>query len=158
MEDAAGILEIYGPIVRDSIISFEYELPDLEEIQSRIQEKLEKHDWLVWEEEARIAGYAYGGAHRGRAAYQWSTEVSVYIHPDFHRRGIARQLYLQLFENLSQKGYHMAFAGISLPNPSSVAFHQSMGFEEIGTFREIGNKFGKWWDTAWLQRKLEIPS
>lgn len=101
-----------------------------------------------------ICGYAYGTPHRARQAYQRSVETSVYVSSKFRGRGVGTELYKALFESLSQKGYHNAFAGITMPNDASVSLHRSLGFESIGTFREVGFKFGNWHDVSWWQRAV----
>ena len=152
--DIASILEIYRPFVTDSAASFEIEPPSLENFSQRVLQIKKNYPWLVAEQNSQVMGYAYGTQHRIRAAYQWSVEVSVYVNSEFHRRGVARSLYEQLFKELRAQGKVNAFAGTTLPNPASVTFHQSMGFREIGVFEGIGKKFGKWWDVAWFQRRL----
>lgn len=152
--DAAVLLEIYRPIVEGTAISFELTPPTEEEFAARIKKVLGGWSWLVAERDGRCAGYAYGSVHRERPAYRWSTEVSAYVHPDFHRQGIGRALYLELFEQLARKGYCNAFAGVALPNEASVALHRGVGFEPIGVFRNIGWKFDRWHDVAWFQRRL----
>jgi len=108
LEDAAGIAEIYRPIVESTPISFEVEPPDAREFRRRIEETLPAHPWLVCDCAGRVAGYAYGSRHRARAAYQWSVDVSVYVHPDFRRRGIGQGLYASLFKILKAQGYFSA--------------------------------------------------
>ncbi len=152
--DAAGMLAIYAPIVRDTPISFELEPPSKEELRRRISVTLERRPWLVCEIGGGVAGYAYGAAYRDRAAYQWSVETSVYVHPDHRRRGVAGALYAALLAALSAQGYRTALAGITLPNPASVGFHESFGFSWIGVYRSVGFKLGAWHDVGWLQRPL----
>jgi phosphinothricin acetyltransferase len=153
-EDAVSVLEIYGPIIRDTSTSFEVQVPSVDEMSARIRKTLETHPWLVAEDSLGVLGYAYASIHRSREAYQWSCEVSVYVHPRAHRRGVAARLYETLFGLLIRQGYYRAFAGITLPNPPSVAFHESAGFTPIGVFRDIGFKHGKWHDVGWWQREL----
>src|SRR5580700_10941796 len=129
--DAAGIAEIYQPIVASTAISFEVEPPDEEEMRRRIEATLPRFPWLVCESQGRVIGYAYASAHRARAAYQWSADASVYVHPAFHRCGIGAGLYTSLFRILSAQGYFNAYAGITLPNPGSVGLHESMGFHPV---------------------------
>ncbi len=149
-EDAAQIQAIYAPVVRETAISFEYEPPSVEEMRRRVESTLAKdYPWLVLDRSGEILGYAYGSTHRERAAYRWSAEVSVYIHPAWHQRGIGRALYASLFEVLRLQGFRNAFAGATQPNPGSVGLHEAMGFQEIGLFRRIGYKFGKWHDVRW---------
>lgn len=155
--DAAEIAGIYAPFVTGTAISFESEPPDAAEMRRRIEDTLAYAPWLVFEEAGRILGYAYACQHRSRAAYRWSIDVSVYVRPEAHRRGIARRLYERLFAASVKLGYVTAFAGITLPNAASVGFHQSLGFTPVGTYRNVGYKFGAWRDTGWFQRPLGVP-
>lgn len=152
--DAEGILAIYAPIVRDTSISFELEVPTIEEMRGRIEATLRRYPWLVYEAGGMICGYAYAGRHRERAAYQWSADVSVYVAADARRQGVARRLYTPLLGILEDLGCYSALAGIALPNPASVGLHEAMGFQPIGVYRNIGYKLGAWHDVGWWQRKL----
>lgn len=153
--DAADLVAIYGFYVTESVISFEYDVPTVAEFASRIRTIQQQFPYLIAELDGRLVGYAYASQHNDRTAYQWSANTSVYIHPDSHRRGTARQLYTRLFELLCQQGYYNVFAGITLPNPKSEAFHQAMGFERIGTYQNSGYKLGAWHSVAWFQRLLQ---
>lgn len=152
--DAPCVLEIYRPFVENTAVSFEIEVPSVEEFAQRIVTSLKSWQWLVAERAGRIVGYAYGSEHRKRKAYRWSVEVSAYVHPDFRRQGIGSALYLKLFEDLAAKGYCNAYAGITLPNEESAALHRAVGFQPIGVFKSVGRKFGRWHDVAWFQRVL----
>lgn len=152
--DAPYLLEIYRPFVETTAVSFETDLPSVEEFAARIANSLKQWQWLVAERAGRTVGYAYGSEHRKRQAYRWSVEVSAYVHPDFRRQGIGRALYLKLFEDLATKGYCNAYAGVTLPNEESVALHRAVGFQPIGVFTSVGRKFGRWHDVAWFQRTL----
>jgi len=153
--DANEIAAIYAPFVTGSAASFELIPPDGKEFEKRIDEKLAKWPWLVCVINNRIAGYAYAGEYRSRAAYQWSVEASVYIHPEFHRRGIGRAPYTSLFGMLARQGFYTGYAGITQPNEASTRFHQSMGFEYIGVYRAAGYKHGQWRDVSWWYRPLQ---
>lgn len=153
-DDAADFAAIYAPIVRDTHTSFEMSPPDAQEMRARIAKTLAMFPWLAWEEGGRAVGYAYASRHREREAYQWSVDVSCYVHPDFHGRGIGKALYGKLFEVLEAQGFQSAFAGIALPNAASVALHESAGFEKIGVYREVGFKAGAWRDTGWWGRRV----
>jgi len=157
-DDAAGIAAIYGPIVAATPISFEIEPPDEPEMRRRVQETLAAYPWLVCEHRGRVVGYAYASRHAARAAYRWSVDTSVYVHPGFHRRGIGRGLYTSLFRILAAQGYVNAYAGITLPNPGSVALHESVGFQPVGVYRRAGYKLGAWHDVGWWQRALQPPA
>ncbi len=153
-EDAAGMLTIYGPIIEETVISFEMEVPSVSEFGDRIKKYLDTRPWLVYETDGIIAGYAYAGPHRARAAYQWTTEVSVYIHTDFRQQGIAKALYQKLLPVLSLQGYRTALAGVTQPNEASVKFHESFGFRPLGLYHRVGYKFGTWHDVGWWELDL----
>ncbi|MFP5304983.1 MAG: arsinothricin resistance N-acetyltransferase ArsN1 family B [Gammaproteobacteria bacterium] len=152
--DAPALLAIYRPYVETSAVSFETVVPTAAEFAARIEKALNGWHWLVAEHAGGCVGYAYGSAHRERAAYRYSVEVSAYVDTGHHRRGIGRALYLQLFDALAAKGYCHAYAGITLPNDASVALHRGVGFEPVGVFKSVGRKFGRWHDVAWFQRRL----
>jgi len=152
--DAAGILAIYAPIVRETAVSFELEPPGEEEMRRRIASTVERRPWLVCMADGTVAGYAYAATHRERAAYQWSTETSVYVHPAHRRRGVALGLYTALLAALRAQGFANALAGITLPNPASVGFHEACGFRRIGVYHAVGHKLGAWHDVAWLELRL----
>jgi phosphinothricin acetyltransferase len=153
--DAPEILEIYRPHIEKSAVSFELTVPSIREIESRIGE-YSKLGWLVAEGgDGRIGGYAYACKHRTREAYQWCCEVSVYVAPEFLRKGLGKTLYLSLFERLRERGYVNAYAGITLPNPQSVGFHEALGFTLIGRYPKIGYKLGEWRDVGWWGLTLQ---
>ncbi|MEM9056984.1 MAG: N-acetyltransferase family protein, partial [Pseudomonadota bacterium] len=99
-------------------------------------------------------GFAYGTVHRQRAAYRLATETSDYTHASHRGRGDGRRLYGELFDVLAALGYYNAYAGITLPNDASEAFHSALGFAHIGVFPAVGYKFGAWRDTSWWHRPL----
>ncbi len=152
--DAAACASIYAPFVSDSAVSFEVQPPGAAEMARRIAAA---HAWLVAEDDGEVAGFAYGGSHRARAAYRWATEVSVYVHAQHRRRGIGRALYGELLTLLARRGLQVALAGITLPNPGSIALHEALGFEPVGVYRRIGWKAGAWHDVGWWQIEL-VPA
>lgn len=156
--DAAGCLEIYAPFVRDTIVSFEEEVPTVEEFEARMRNSMRTHAWLVADDGTAVVGYAYGSQHRSRAAYRWATDVSVYVAPSHHGRGIGRRLYAELLPRLREQGFRIACAGIALPNPASVGLHEAMGFKPVGVYRRIGWKLGAWHDVGWWQLELAPTS
>lgn len=149
--DAAACAAIYAPFVVDSPASFEETPPDAAELARRMQRT---HAFLVDERDGRVAGFAYAGPHRERAAYRWAADVSVYVDPAFHRRGVGRALYATLLPQLRERGFRVACAGITVPNPGSVGLHESFGFEQVGVYRGIGFKHGAWRDVGWWQLQL----
>ena len=114
----------------------------------------EKFPWLAAEIDGAVAGFAKAGTWGAREAYALTAEVTVYIDPAFHRRGIGRALYTELLHRLRAAGFHTAVGGVTLPNEASVRLHESMGFQYVGTFKEVGRKFDRWHDTGWWQVML----
>ena len=155
--DAAEVHRIYAPIVRDTVISFEIEVPPVQEIARRIAGTLPEFPWLVDERGGRLAGYAYASRHRERRAYQWSVDVACYVDEAWRGRGVGRGLYAALLPLLRRQGFQSAFAGIALPNAASVALHEAAGFECVGIHRDVGFKLGAWRDTGWWQCRLGQP-
>ncbi|WP_231183595.1 arsinothricin resistance N-acetyltransferase ArsN1 family B [Haladaptatus sp. DYF46] len=153
--DAAEIAAIYAPIVRETVISFETTPPDSEEIADRIRATLPTYPWLVCEQDGDLLGYAYAGSHRSREAYRWSVDVSVYVHFEYRRSGVGEGLYRALFSLLEAQGFYNAYAGIALPNAASVGLHESLGFEHVGTYEDVGYKNGAWRSVGWWQRTLQ---
>lgn len=152
--DAAAVQAIYAPIVEGTAISFEEVPPSIAEMGERIATTLRGYPYLIAERNGEVIGYAYASQHRSRAAYRWSVDVTVYIADQVQRTGVGRALYSRLIAELTERGFHAAFAGIALPNPGSVALHESMGFTPLGIYREVGQKFGQWHDVGWWQRLL----
>ena len=151
--DAAAIAAIYAPIVTDTTISFEELPPDEIEMARRIEARSQRHPWLV-AVDSGVVGYAYASELRSRAAYRWSAESTVYVDEAQRGRGVGSLLYRALLERLKANDFHAVFAGIALPNDASIGLHQSVGFQAVGVYREVGFKFGSWIDTSWWQRLL----
>jgi phosphinothricin acetyltransferase len=153
--DAEEVREIYAPFCLASPVSFETEAPTAEEMRGRIDKTLKSLPWIVYEaDDGQVLGYAYASRHRERAAYRWSVDVSAYVKDGFRRGGIGRALYTSLVALLRLQGFYNAVAGITLPNPGSVGLHESMGFEPVGVYRQIGFKRGQWHDVAWYHLRL----
>lgn len=153
-DDAAQIAAIYAPLVTDTAITFEIDAPTVDETRQRIVGTSMRLPYLVAEDAGHVLGFAYAGRHRTRAAYAWSSDVSVYVASGTRRAGIGRGLYTALLELLTVQGYANAFAGIALPNDASIGLHRAAGFEPVGVYRSVGYKLGTWWDVAWWQRRL----
>jgi L-amino acid N-acyltransferase YncA len=152
--DAAACAAIYAPSVESTPISFELVPPDAAEFARRIERYAATHQFLVAEEGGEVVGYAYACRWAERAAYDWAVEVSVYVDGAHHGEGIGRALYAELFERLRGQGFRVAVAGVTLPNPASIGLHESMGFEPIGSLRDIGWKEGAWRDVGYWQLYL----
>ncbi len=151
IEDAAGMLAIYGPFVLNTAINFEYEVPSLADFGKRITAATPKYPWLACLRNDQIVGYAYASDFRYRAAYQWSPESTIYVAPEVQGHGVGKALYQSLFSILKLQGFYNVFAGVALPNDKSERLHKSMGFKEIGVFENVGYKLGKWQTTRWFQ-------
>jgi phosphinothricin acetyltransferase len=152
--DAAQIQAIYSPVVSQTATSFEATPPTVDEMRQRIVETLAHLPWLVCEHEGIILGYVYAGKHRARTAYQWSVEVSAYVHAQARRMGVGRALYRSLFKILTLQGFYNVYAGITLPNPASVGLHEAMGFKPIGVYKTVGYKMNAWHDVGWWYLSL----
>lgn len=155
VDDAAAILAIYAPIVRDTAISFELEPPTVAQMQQRLTATLRDWPWLVSEHHGEVSGYVYASQHRARPAYQWSVDVSVYIQTQTRRTGVGRALYTSLFRLLELQGFRNCYAGITLPNAASVGLHETMGFQPVGVYRDVGYKLGAWHDVGWWQLAIQ---
>jgi len=153
--DASSIAEIYRPIVESTPISFETDPPSPSEMGRRIEDTLRFYPWLVGTDESRVIGYAYAASHKVRAAYRWSVDTSLYIDAAYRRRRVGLALYTSLFRILVAQGHVNAYAGITLPNPASVAVHESVGFRPLGVYRNVGFKQGKWHDVGWWELELQ---
>jgi phosphinothricin acetyltransferase len=157
-EDARAIQAIYAPIVSHTPISFETIPPSVEEMSQRIERTLRSYPWLIYEDAGELLGYAYANQHRVRSAYQWSVDVSVYVHENGRRQGIGRKLYTALFKLLREQGFYNVYAGITLPNPASIALHEAMGMQPLGVYNNVGYKLGAWYDVGWWQGQLQPHS
>ena len=154
---AEAVAEIYRPSVERSVISFEAEAPNADEMARRIGAVLPWTPWLVAVEGPTVLGYAYATRHREREAYRWSVDLSAYVHEDHRGQGVGRALYDRVIEILLQQGFVNAFAGITIPNPASVALHEAIGMTVVGTYRQVGYKSGAWHDVAWYGMRLWEP-
>ncbi len=154
VQDVPRILEIYGPYVKNTAISFEYTVPTIEDFTRRFLDITAQFPWLVWEEDGVILGYAYGSRPFERAAYQWSAESSIYLCPEACGKGIGKSLYTALEQILQRQGYRKVYAIVTTDNENSVAFHRAMGYRHTATMPDCGYKFGKWYGTIWLEKDL----
>jgi L-amino acid N-acyltransferase YncA len=153
--DAEAIAAIYAPFCDANVVSFEYIAPAAEEIAGRIRTVTAQWPWLVLDDAGIVAGYAYAGRHRERAAYGWAVDTAVYIADGCRGRGAGRALYTALFGVLKLQGYFKACAGITLPNSASVGLHEAFGFKRVGVYQGIGYKKGAWHDVAWYEAVVQ---
>jgi len=154
-EDAKQICDIYNYYVENTIITFEEEPVNLKEMEYIIIEILCSMPCLVYEEENRIISYAYAGKWKGRCAYRYSAESTVYVKNDSPGKGIGTRLYKKLLEKLKNKGIHAVLGGIALPNEKSRKLHEKLGFKKVAHFKEVGYKFNKWIDVEYWELILK---
>jgi phosphinothricin acetyltransferase len=150
-EDVSSVLSISNGAAIDGTANLAIEPEPLEQWVAMFDRDAEKYPWLVWREEGRVVAFAKAGPHRTRDAYAWTAEVSVYVEPKAHRRGIARALYARLLRLLTVQGYFTLIAGISEPNEASIALHEGFGFERCAIFTRAGFKWGEWHDVGYWE-------
>lgn len=155
IKDVPDILEIYAPYILDTAITFEYDVPSLEDFKQRFLSISEDHPWLVWEEDSKILGYAYAEKPFVRAAYQWAADLAIYLRPEAQGKGIGRKLYTAVEEILRKQGYHLCYGVVTSVNERSCAFHEAMGYVRQAEFPDCGSKFGKWYGTIWYEKRLQ---
>lgn len=150
-EDAAGICDIYNHFVQHTTVTFEEQPVTAEQMRQRIAEIAPALPWLVWVEEEQLRGFSYASKWKGRSAYRYSVESTIYLHPGSTRKGIGTQLYGALLDDLRKKGLHVVIGGIALPNQASVALHEKLGFRNVARFEQVGRKFSQWIDVSYWQ-------
>ena len=157
--DATGILGVYAPYVENTAISFEYEIPTLDDFANRIAATLEKYPYIVVEEDGEIKGYAYAGPFKARAAYARSCEVSIYVDRTCQGKGFGRALYEELEKQLRTRGILNLYACIASPiqedeclTNNSEHFHAHLGFKRVGEFHQCAYKFGRWYNMIWMEK------
>lgn len=162
VEDAVELLKIYAPYVEETAISFEYEVPSPEEFSERIRNISSKYPYIkAVDEKGNILAYAYASAFKGRTAYDWSVETTIYVKKENRQSGIGRQLYRELERLLKEMGILNMNACIAMPKgadpyltDASVRFHKKLGFQLVGTFHNSGYKFNTWYDMVWMEKMI----
>jgi L-amino acid N-acyltransferase YncA len=151
-KDAQAICDIYNYYVLHTVVTFEEDVVEVNDMTERIKLIIEKYVWLVYEEEGVILGYAYAGEWKSRCSYRFSVESSVYLRHGFSGKGVGSLLYEALFNFLKKTKTHAIIGGITLPNESSIALHEKFGFEKIAQFKEVGFKFNRWLDVGYWEK------
>ncbi len=161
IQDAKELLDIYAYYVLNTAITFEYEVPSLEEFQNRITNVLQKYPYIVAIIDHEIVGYAYANTFKARAAYDWAVEMTIYIDPDYHKKGIGKKLYTTMEELLKLQGITNLNACITFPDcddeyvdKNSVQFHEHMGYSLVGQFHQCGYKFSRWYSMVWMEKMI----
>ncbi|ELX10549.1 phosphinothricin N-acetyltransferase Bar [Janthinobacterium sp. HH01] len=153
-DDAAAIVAIYNHYIATTTISFEEHAVTPEEMAGRIRDVTAGLPWLVYEQDGVVLGYAYATKWRARSAYRFAAETSVYLEFGQGGKGIGKALYKALLEELRIREIHMAIGGIAQPNEASVALHESLGFEKVAHFKQVGRKFDRWIDVGYWELQL----
>ena len=159
--DVPQMLAIYAPYILNTTHTFEYDVPSREEFLQRFRDLTVQFPWLVWEEDRKILGYAYGSAPFARAAYGWCAEDSIYLLPEAQGRGIGSRLCLALEKVLFYQGYQRIYALITAENKHSMAFHKKLGYTLRGVLPDAGIKFGRRVGVVWMDKAadfVDIPS
>ena len=159
MTDAERLLEIYGYYVRQTAVTFEYDIPTPGEFRERMIRTTARYPWLVILADGKIQGYAYAGTFKDRAAYGWSCETTVYIDRQARKSGLGRKLYEALETELGKMGILNLYACISCPEKEdeyltadSENFHAHLGYVRVGVFHRCGYKFGRWYNMIWMEK------
>ncbi|NLL46177.1 MAG: N-acetyltransferase [Clostridiales bacterium] len=152
--DAEGVLKVYAPYIKETAISFEYDVPTPDELAGKIESIGGRYPFLVCELEGEIIGFAYASAHMTRSACMWNAELLVYIDERYLRRGIGHSLYSALMEMLRLQNIQNVYGAVTIPNESSEWLHKSMGFDVVGTYRKAAFKLGRWHDVVWYGKQL----
>lgn len=149
------IATIYDHYVRHTYITFEKLPPSPEQWHHKwLAAQQANHPWMVGERAGTVCGYATALTFNPKPAYDPTVETSIYLHPERLGEGLGRGLYQRLLDEVDERDFHTAVAGIALPNERSIALHESLGFQLVGVFREVGHKLGDWRDVGWWQRAL----
>lgn len=156
--DSEALAKIYNHYIRHSVVTFEEQVLDSQDMLARTQQVAELgFPWLVAEKGGAILGYAYANRWRERSAYRFSVESTVYLAPNESGNGWGTRLYCALFEELRKLDVHAVIGGITLPNPASVALHEKMGMRKVAEFPEVGFKQGQWLDVGYWQLNFQVP-
>ena len=160
-DDAESLLAIYAPYVIKTAITFEYEVPTLEEFRGRIRHTLQKYPYLVAEQNGKILGYAYVGPFHDRAAYDWAVETSIYVDENLRHSGVSGRLNRALEAVCGAMGILNMEACIGVPEVedeyltrNSVEYHAHIGYRLVGEFYKCGYKFGRWYNMVWMEKMI----
>lgn len=156
LDDAGDIANIYNHYIANTVVTFEEDAVAAEEMAERISETQSSNlPYLIAEENRAVLGYAYASKWKGRCAYRYTVEATVYLNPDSTGKGLGTKLYRELFKQLAELSYHMVIGGISLPNEGSIALHEKFGMEKVAHFSEVGYKFNRWVDVGYWQGSID---
>lgn len=151
--DANSVVAIYNYYIENTIVTFIEQAISAQNISDNISTAAsDQLPYMVYELDGVVLGYAYASKWQGRCAYRYSVEVTVYLAVEATGQGIGSALYQALFRELEKRSYHVALAGIALPNDASIVLHEKFGMRKVAHFEEVGFKFGKWVDVGYWQK------
>ena len=161
VEDAEKLLEIYAYYIKNTAVTFEYEVPSVEEFRERISHILEHYPYFVAENKGEIIGYSYAGRFHPRAAFGWDVEMTVYLNQKVRRAGVGRQLYALMEEVLREQGVVRAISLIVKPEDeysdyNSIQFHEKMGYRYAGDLKDCGYKFHRWYTLVYMDKQIGV--
>lgn len=161
-DDAQALLDIYGFYIMNTALSFEYEVPSVEDFRKRITNTLKKYPYLVAESEGKIIGFSYASRFKERVAYAWNAETTIYLDINNRRAGVGRQLYTLLENILKEQGVVKTVACITKPvdeytDFNSMQFHGKMGYHLAGEIENNGYKKGRWYTVIWMDKMIGVP-
>lgn len=154
LSDAEDLLNIYAPYVKNTDITYEYEVPSIDEFKQRMENVLSKFPYIVAIVDDKIVGYVYASTFRQRVAYNWGLETSIYIMEQFQGNHLGENLYKILETILQKQNITNLYASITYPNPQSIMFHTKMGYKKIAHFTRCGYKAGKWLDMIFMEKMI----
>ncbi len=155
VDDAEQVAAIYNYYIANTVITFEIEPVDAGEIADRIDAtNAIPLPWLVAERQAKVLGYAYASKWKGRCAYRFAVESTIYLDIEQTGKGIGLPLYSALIDAIRAQSMRSVIGGISLPNDASVRLHERLGFQKVGHFERVGFKLDRWVDVGYWQLQL----
>ena len=161
LDDAEELLRIYSYYVENTAITFEYNVPTVDEFRKRIETITEKYPYFVYEENGKIIGYAYANTFKDRAAYDWAVEMTIYMDKDSRHKGSGKKLYETLEKALIKQNITNLYACIGYPEvedeyltKNSVGYHEHLGYRFVGEFKKCGYKFNRWYNMIWMEKMI----
>ncbi|KAF1298061.1 acyltransferase [Enterococcus sp. JM4C] len=161
LDDAEALLAIYAYYVEETAITFEYEVPTVQEFKNRMATTLERYPYLIAKKGQKIVGYAHASAFKGRAAYDYAVETTIYVDPNCKRMGLGKKLYTALEAALEQQGILNLYACIAYPavedqylTKDSVSYHERLGYRLVGEFYQCGYKYNTWYNMVWMEKMI----
>jgi len=155
IKDAKQLLDIYNYYVLNTTVTFDIEALTLEDFKDKLNIIKKKYPFIIFEENNKILGYAYGSKFRPKPAYNYVVESTVYVKHTARGKQIGTKLYTELLKQLKNTNLHTVLGVLTIPNDASIKLHEKFGFEQVANLREVGFKFGEWQHVGIWQLKLD---